>query len=52
MRCRPAQLRHAALVERSQTFLAEGKAGMARKDLEKVYAEDSKYPGVRDALPQ
>jgi tetratricopeptide (TPR) repeat protein len=50
VRSRPAQLRHAALVERAHCYLAEGKAGMARKDLEKVYAEDSRYPGLQEAL--
>jgi tetratricopeptide (TPR) repeat protein len=50
VRSRPAQLRHAALVERANCYIAEGKAGMARKDLEKVYADDSRYPGLRQAL--
>lgn len=54
VRSRPAHFRHAALLERAHCYMAEGKAGMARKDLEKVYAEDSRYPGLRaalDALP-
>ncbi len=50
VRSRPAQLRHAALIERAHCYMAEGKGGMARKDLEKVYAEDSRYPGLREAL--
>jgi tetratricopeptide (TPR) repeat protein len=50
VRSRPAQLRHAALIERAHCYMSEGKAGMARKDLEKVYAEDSRYPGLREAL--
>lgn len=50
VRSRPAELRHRALVERASTYLAQGKAGMARKDLEKVYGENSQYPGLRDTL--
>ncbi len=50
VRSRPSQLRHAAFVERAYCYLDEGKAGMARKDLEKVYAENSRYPGLREAL--
>jgi hypothetical protein len=30
--------------------MADGKARMERKDLEKVYAEDSRLPGLRAAL--
>ena len=52
LRSRPVELRHRALVERAGTYLAQGKAGMARKDLEKVYAENSKYPGLREALAE
>ena len=43
-------IRHFALVQRAQTFLAEGKPSMARKDLERVLAEDANYPGVQDLL--
>ena len=35
-RSRPAELRRLALVERGETFLAEGKKAMARKDFERV----------------
>lgn len=49
-RSREPVLRRLALIERGRTYLAEGKAGMARKDFEKVLAEDSKYPGLRDLL--
>jgi tetratricopeptide (TPR) repeat protein len=54
VRSRPGQLRHAALIERAHCYMADGNTRMARKDLEKVYAEDSRYPGLRaalDALP-
>jgi tetratricopeptide (TPR) repeat protein len=54
VRSRPGQLRHAALIERAHCYMADGNTRMARKDLDKVYAEDSRYPGLRaalDALP-
>ena len=47
---RDAVIRHRALLERAVSFTAEGKASMAKKDLERVLAEDSNYPGVREAL--
>ncbi len=50
IRSRSAGLRHRALVERAAVHLAQGKAGLARKDLEKVYAEDSSYPGLTDTM--
>jgi tetratricopeptide (TPR) repeat protein len=50
VRSRPAELRQRALVERAGTYLAQGKPAMARKDLEKVYGENSQYPGLREAL--
>jgi hypothetical protein len=40
----PARHRHA---ERKQ-----GKEGMARKDLERILAEDSTYEGVREQLSE
>ena len=43
-------IRHYALVERAKTYLAEKKPGMARKDLERVLAEDAAYPEVRELL--
>jgi tetratricopeptide (TPR) repeat protein len=49
-RSRPAVLRHLALVERGQCFLAEGKRVMARKDFQKVFAENANYPGLADHL--
>ena len=49
-RSRDAAIRHRALVERAETYRAEGKAAMARKDFERVLAEDSDYPGIRERL--
>ncbi len=49
-RSRPAGLRHRALIERGQAYLLEGKKAMARKDFEKVLAEDAAYPGLADYL--
>jgi tetratricopeptide (TPR) repeat protein len=47
---RAAEIRHRALWERARTYEAEGKRGMARKDLERIMAEDSTYPGLADAI--
>ena len=49
-RSRPAELRRLALVERGETFLAEGKKAMARKDFERVLAGDANYPGLQAHL--
>ena len=50
IRSRPADLRHRTLIERGLTYLREGKRSMARKDFEKVLAENSNYPGVHEHL--
>ncbi len=50
VRSRPAELRHRVLLERAATYLTQNKSSLARKDLEKVYAENSSYPGLREAL--
>jgi tetratricopeptide (TPR) repeat protein len=47
---RAAPIRHMALAERAKNYLAQGKKGMARKDLERILAEDSDYPNVREEL--
>ena len=47
---RDAGIRHFALVERAKTYLAEKKPSMARKDLERVLAEDANYRGVQQLL--
>jgi tetratricopeptide (TPR) repeat protein len=51
-RSRAAPIRHMALAERAQNYLAQGKKGMARKDLERILAEDSGYEGVREQLAE
>ena len=45
-------IRHRALVERAKAHLIEGKRPMARKDVERVLAEDFSYEGLRDLLAQ
>jgi tetratricopeptide (TPR) repeat protein len=49
-RSRAAEIRNHALAERAQNYLAQGKKAQARKDLERILAEDSSYEGVRDQL--
>jgi tetratricopeptide (TPR) repeat protein len=49
---RDAVVRHRALLERARTYEAEGKRGMAKKDLERIMAEDSTYPGLSEALAE
>ncbi|MGH3056624.1 MAG: tetratricopeptide repeat protein [Gaiellaceae bacterium] len=51
-RSRAATIRHLALAERAKNYLAQGKKGMARKDLERILAEDSGYEGVRERLAE
>ena len=45
-------VRHRGLLERARTYEAEGKRGLARKDLESIMAEDSAYDGLADALAE
>jgi hypothetical protein len=49
-RSRTPEVRHLALSERAANYAAQGKKAMARKDLERILAEDSTYPGVTEAL--
>lgn len=51
-RSRDAAIRHYALSERATNYIAQGKKGMARKDLERILAEDSSYEGVRERLAE
>jgi tetratricopeptide (TPR) repeat protein len=51
-RSRSPAIRHLALAERAQNYLAQGKKAMARKDLERILAEDSSYEGVRERLAE
>jgi tetratricopeptide (TPR) repeat protein len=49
-RSRSATIRHYALFERATSFENQGKQAMARKDLERILAEDSTYPDVQERL--
>lgn len=49
-RSRPVELRHLALIARGHTYLAEGKKAMARKDYERVLADNAAYPGLSEML--
>ncbi|WP_028636924.1 DUF4236 domain-containing protein [Nocardioides sp. URHA0032] len=51
-RSRGTEIRHRGYIERSLTYLAQNKNAMARKDLERVLAEDANAPGLREALAQ
>jgi tetratricopeptide (TPR) repeat protein len=51
-RSRAAPIRHLALAQRAQNYLAQGKKAQARKDLERILAEDSTYEGVRERLSE
>ncbi|MEY2399613.1 MAG: hypothetical protein QOJ00_2787 [Actinomycetota bacterium] len=45
-------VRHRALLERARTYEREGKRAMARKDLERIMAEDSNYEGLDQAIAE
>jgi tetratricopeptide (TPR) repeat protein len=47
---RDKDIRHLALSERARTYLAENKKAMARKDLERILAENAGYEGIRERL--
>ena len=49
-RSRDEAIRHKALFERAMTYLSDRRPATARKDLERLMAEDSDYPGLADAL--
>jgi tetratricopeptide (TPR) repeat protein len=49
-RSRAVPIRHLALSERAENYVAQGKKGMARKDLERILAEDSNFEGLRERL--
>lgn len=49
-RSRDATIRHHALFERARNFDLQGKKSMARKDLERILAEDSEYPEVKQRI--
>ena len=43
-------IRHRALIERARCYEAEGKTALARKDLERILAEDATYDGLAESL--
>ncbi len=49
-RSAPPELRHHALVERALTYENEHKLAPARRDLERVLADDPAYPGLAELL--
>ena len=49
-RSRDAAIRHLGLSERAENYLAQGKKGMAKKDLERILAEDSGFEGLQERL--
>ncbi|MFZ4518151.1 MAG: hypothetical protein ACOYOP_07175, partial [Microthrixaceae bacterium] len=49
-RKRDPEVRHRGLVERSRCYALEGKRSLARKDLERILAEDADHPGLQEAL--
>ena len=51
-RSRHPVVRHRALLERARCYERERKFAMARKDLERILAEDSDYPGLAEALAE
>lgn len=52
IRSRPTELRHLALIARGHTYLAEGKKSMAKKDYERVLANNAVYPGLQEMLAE
>lgn len=50
LRSRPAPIRHRALAQRAAAYQELGRVAQARRDLEKILAEDARYPDVRGLL--
>ena len=48
----PPELRHLALLQRALSYAAEGKKPQARRDLEKILAEDGRFPGLTEAMAE
>jgi hypothetical protein len=48
IRSRPAQLRQRPLIERGLACPGDGRRSPARKDFERVLAENSTHPGLQD----
>lgn len=51
-RSRPDELKKFAWRERAKAYLAAGKPSQAKKDLERIMAEDSSYPELDELLEQ
>ena len=51
-RSRDQEIRHLAYSERATTYEGLGKKAMARKDLERILAKDSRYEGVKERLEE
>jgi tetratricopeptide (TPR) repeat protein len=45
-----AEIRRRAYLERANTYLGQNRRAQARKDLERVMAEDANYPGLAEAM--
>lgn len=43
---------HRALLERARCYEAEGRRALARKDLERILADDATYDGLKEALAE
>lgn len=50
IRSRSVPLRHLAFIERGKAALADGQKALARRDFERVLAEDSTYEGLAELL--
>jgi Tfp pilus assembly protein PilF len=44
------EIRRRGYLERANNHLAQGHRARARKDLERIFAEDANYPGIREAM--
>jgi tetratricopeptide (TPR) repeat protein len=44
------EIRRRAYLERASTYVAQGRKAQARKDLERILAEDANYPGLAEAM--
>ncbi len=45
-----SEIRRRAYLERANTYLLQNRRAQARKDLERIFAEDADYPGLREAM--
>lgn len=45
-------IKHNTLAHRAETYRREGKRAMARKDLERILADDPAFPGLAAALAE